>query len=183
MPDWIASPSITLPDLDIVGIAAILAGIGAIWLAARGVNRFFKRVNEFFDDWYGNDGDDNHAPQPGVLHRMGSIESEVSSIKAQVGHELNRNGGGSTKDAAHEALRVVKEVQVQQEQEIIARRDWHDRYEADQIAQQRRLMTFFALVRRMITLTPPEQIDLWDEATTAFASGQIPDLHDPEETA
>ena len=208
MPEWVASPTINLPDLDIVGIAAIVVAIGVILALARGVNRFFKKANQVLDDWNGTPAENGHEEQPGVIQhfknldrelgetkqslgkhiddeneRLVAMGAEVSGIKAKVDHELGRNSGSTTKDAAHEALRVVKEVQVQQEAEIIARRQDRDEYRADQLAHDARLMTFFALIRRMITLSPPEQIDLWDDATQAFAEGRVPDLPDTEETA
>lgn len=189
-----ANGTLTMPQIDVLAVAAFLTACGVIFLAIRGANRFFKRANVFFDDWYGADGDDNHPPTPGVLHRMTSMETalndhiaeenaelraigaEVSTIKSDVSetkkfvnHELGRNSGSTTKDAAHEALRVVREVQVQQEAEIIARRQDREDVRGEQLAHDQRLMTFFALVRRMITLPPDEQIVLWDDAAEKFA--------------
>ena len=186
MPD--ASPVIEFPDLDVVGIAAILAAIGVIVVASRGVNRFFKRVNEFFDDWYGTDGDDIHVERPGVLRRMTDIEAglskhiideetalialagQVDEVKLKVGYELSRNGGGSMKDAAHEALRAVREVQMQQEADVISQREWRKSYERDRVNDEHRRLALFAVVRSMIARDPAEQTALFDGAIAAYAS-------------
>jgi hypothetical protein len=199
MPDWTSTQTFDIPNIDIIGVAATLTALGVIIIAVRALLRFGKRVNVFLDDWYGSDGDEQHPPVLGVLNRVGAMEgmlhqhirdedtvlaamgSEVTAIKTQVGHELNRNGGTSTKDAAHEALRVVKEVQVQQEAEIIARRADRDEFRAENLAHAQRLMTFFALVRRMIVLPPSDQIALWDDATAAFADGNLTQLDDEEQ--
>jgi hypothetical protein len=181
-------PDITIPDLDILGIAAVLAALGVLWALLRRANHMMRRLNQFADDWFGTDGDENHPPKRGIVARMdlaeeqrAALSDDVAAVKAKVDHELDHNSGSSTKDAAHEALRVVKEVQVQQEAEIIARRDWHRRYESDQLAQQARLMTFFALVRRMIPLPPDQQALLWDRAVEAAADGTLTDEFPPDD--
>lgn len=183
-----ASPTLTLPDLDIIGIAAILAALGALWALLRKANAMMRRLNQFGDDWFGSTGDANHPAVDGIVARMDRAEAQrdalsadMTAVKAKVDHELNRNRGSSVSDAAHEALRVVREVQVQQESEIIARRQDHEQYRLDQQAHDARLMTFFTLVRRMIPLPVAAQADLWDQAIDAYTDGTLTDDFPPDD--
>lgn len=196
----ISATTVTLPNLDLLGIAAVIAALTVIGLALVRLSKFFRRANQFFEDWYGTPAAPGHEAVPGVLQRIGTLESsrasdwdtttktlsdmgaDITEIKKQVGHELNRNGGSSTKDAAFlahrtavEALEVVKQVQEQQEHEIIARRDWHERYLADQQRMRAEWSAVFKGIRSMITLPPEEQLSMWDDIAESYADGTILD--------
>jgi hypothetical protein len=103
--------------VNLVALSLVVGAVGVIWSKVvkpmfKNTRTLIKRTNTFFDDWY---GDEN---TPGVVSRITSLEVEVEKVRLQVVQELNRNGGSSTKDAAFEALRIVQDVQVQQEQEV-----------------------------------------------------------------
>lgn len=193
--NWIAA-AFTIPEIDVIAIAAFVAACGVIVMAVRAVFRLYRRVNTFFDDWYGTDGDDNHDDRPGVLRRMTEIEAglskhiideeralttlaeQVDEVKLKLGYELSRNGGGSMKDAAHEALRAVREVQMQQEADVISQREWRKSYEKDRANDERRRLALFAVVRSMIARTPDEQTDMFDRAIAAYTSDLPPEPTD-----
>lgn len=195
MDQWVAGV-MTMPEIDIIAIAAFVAACGVIIMALRAVFRLYRRVNTFFDDWYGTDGDDIHEERPGVLRRMTDIETglnkhildeeaaltslaeQVDEVKLKVGYELSRNGGGSMKDAAHEALRAVREVQMQQEADVISQREWRKSYEKDRANDERRRLALFAVVRSMIARTPDEQAAMFDKAIASYASDIPPEQTD-----
>lgn len=99
-----------------VVIAVRVIGTKFLMPMFKNTRSMIRRTNMFLDDWYGDER------TPGVMARIGSLEVELEKVRNQVFNELNRNGGSSTKDAAFEALRTVKEVQLQQEQEIQERK-------------------------------------------------------------
>lgn len=112
----------------VLAASAIIVAIGIIWSKVlkpvyRSVSKMVKRTNMFLDDWYG----DEHTP--GVMARIDSLERDLEQVRNQVVSELNRNGGESTKDAAVMALKAVREVQFQQEQEIRERKHLTDHLE------------------------------------------------------
>lgn len=121
--------------VNVVALSVVIGAVGVIWKKVfkpmiRSTFSMVRRTNKFLDDWYGDD------VIPGVVQRIASLESdrtdttstlavmlkEIESIKSKVSHELNHNGGSSTKDAAFEALRIVQGVQLQQEQEVQERK-------------------------------------------------------------
>lgn len=113
--------SVELAIVYLLASSAVLVALGVIWKKLvkpvfKGTRTLIKRTNMFFDDWYGDD------LNPGVVARISSLESELEKVRHRVFHELDRNGGSSTKDAAFEALRTVREVQIQQEEEIQERK-------------------------------------------------------------
>jgi len=90
----------------------------------------------------------------------------LEEVRAQVVTELNRNGGSSTKDAAHNALRVVGEMQASQEA-------FYAQYKIDQAASRAEWVGLFGIIRQMISLSPEEQLQLWDNATQAYIQASI----------
>lgn len=195
-----AGPTIEVPDIDLVGIAAILIAIGVIWAGVKVVLAVVRFINQFRDDWFGFAGDENHPPRPGVLAQMqemraalvlgeetrqlmatvlDSMVKDVTQIKDQVGHELTHNNGSSTKDAAHEAKRlskatmdIVENIQMQQEAEVLERKDWTARFEADQ-RRQRKAM--HKLVLRMIREKPADQETIWNDDGKKWIEGELED--------
>jgi hypothetical protein len=185
--------NINLPDLDIVGIGAICIALTAIWLIVRGLNKVVRVINLFRDDWFGTPGDENHEPTAGVLAQMHEMRislingeadrktmgDDIALIKKQVDHELNRNSGTTTKDAAFDAKRisqqtmeVVQQIQMQQEEEVKERKAWADLYAADQEAARLRNAHVFNLVAELIGKEPSEQTKMWSGIEGTFINGE-----------
>lgn len=190
--------------IDIIGIAAVVTAITAITFAGLAGNRFLKKANRFFDDWYGSAEHDGHPAVPGVLSRLNDLEDAriqttrvldtqtqllnqmsetVGQIKILMDIELGRHGGASTKDVAYEALRIAREIQedqramqLQQENEIIARREWREEYEQDKETTRMEWVAVFKAIRRMIGMEPKDQVDLWDAVTGSYATGRLDDI-------
>jgi hypothetical protein len=82
------------------GAVTVLAGVGAVlWRGLRGVGHLVRRVEQFMDDWSGEE------ERPGVPGRLGVME-RVSGIEERLGrfeHELYPNSGGSLRDAVDQA--------------------------------------------------------------------------------
>jgi acetolactate synthase small subunit len=175
--------------LWIVLAGAAVAAVVGIWKALRGINRFFEKTNRFFDDWYGHPAEDGHPSRKGVLHRLDDLEANreantvtLHEIKDQVVKELNRNGGSSAKDAAFEAVRVSQEtlvavqgVQLQLEEEVLERKAWADKYEADVKKQKHERKEIAKLVLRMIDKSPEEQMALWNDGSSKWVDGTLGD--------
>jgi hypothetical protein len=174
---------ITLPDIDLIGIAAIVTALGVLYLLGRGINRTFRRTNQFFDDWYGTPGDSVHPPVPGVLKRMSLLEDAVVAnqetnerLETKLDFavsELKTNGGSTVKDA-------INAIALQQEEEVKERKAWAEQYDRDQRTTRAEWVQVFYAVRRMITMEPHEQLALWDTMTDEYEHGSIVKI-DPNE--
>lgn len=175
----------------VIAVAAVLGALAAIFTLIRkwagGLRRTAKRVEQFLDQW-GGDEDAGLAPMPDrmavvedglstlvarhekrdqqivvLLDGQRKIAEHVAKIDKKVGYELTNNGGGSVKDASDEALRVVKEVQREQEQNAILVAKLAARYADDQRQSQHRWSMLLRRVSSMMGLTPEEQREAWAE--------------------
>lgn len=89
-----------IPALDAAltwgGAITVLASVGTVaWRGLRGTLRLARRVEEFMDDWAGEE------ERPGVPGRLG-VMARVSAIEDRLGRvedELYPNSGGSLRDA------------------------------------------------------------------------------------
>lgn len=198
-----AATDITIPELDIVGWGAIIGALLVIGVLIRKTVKFAQRVDLFFDDWYGTPASPGHEQKPGMVERVAGLEvAQIAGIEAaadmrrtqeemkstqeemrqkqaeiaeNVHRELNRNGGGSTKDAAFEALRVVKELQLQQEAEVKERMHMQEEFHRHQMKGQRERHRMIIAVRQMIGLDVETQKAQWDQIMADFTSGQLGD--------
>ncbi|MEU1784814.1 hypothetical protein ABZ553_02545 [Streptomyces sparsogenes] len=89
-----------IPALDTAlvwgGAASALAAVGtAVWRGFRGAHRLGRRVNEFMDDWAGEEARPGVPGRPGVMERVSVIEERLQRVE----HELYPNSGGSLRDA------------------------------------------------------------------------------------
>ncbi|MFD7964375.1 hypothetical protein ACFV5J_26620 [Streptomyces zaomyceticus] len=89
-----------VPALDTVlvwgGALTLLVGVGtAAWRLVRAALRLGQRVDQFMDDWYGEEARPGVPGRPGVMERMGGIEDRLGRVE----HELYPNSGGSLRDA------------------------------------------------------------------------------------
>ncbi|MFE0763667.1 hypothetical protein [Streptomyces smyrnaeus] len=89
-----------IPALDAVlvwgGAITVLTGLGTVvWRGLRGVLHLGRRVNEFMDDWAGEEERPGVPGRPGVMERVSAIEDRLERVE----HELYPNSGGSLRDA------------------------------------------------------------------------------------
>ncbi|MFH8577100.1 hypothetical protein [Streptomyces zaomyceticus] len=89
-----------VPALDAVivwgGAASVLAAVGAgVWRGIRGALRLHRRIDQFMDDWAGEEERPGVPARPGVMERVSGIEERLSRVE----HELYPNSGGSLRDA------------------------------------------------------------------------------------
>ena len=179
----IRGQEITIPDLDIIGISAIIIALGIIFGVLRWGNRFFKKANQVLDDWNGTVGDKNHPAKPGVLEHFRLIDCELAEhrstqerIEKKVDdaiHELTPNNGTSIKDS-------IARMEARQADEAKERKDWAQRYETDQAHYRAEWLHVFGVVREMIQMDPEQQMAVWDRMTTMYASDTLVDHKDQE---
>ena len=94
------SPETGIPALDTAlvwgGAISALAAVGTIaWRGLRGVLHLGRRVNDFMDDWAGEEERPGVPARPGVMERVSAIEARLQRVE----HELYPNSGGSLRDA------------------------------------------------------------------------------------
>lgn len=95
-----------IPALDLAlawgGAITVLAGVGTVlWRVIRGALRLTRRVEEFMDDWAGEEERPGVPGRPGVMERVSAIEDRLTRVE----HELYPNSGGSLRDAVDLANR------------------------------------------------------------------------------
>lgn len=77
-------------------VATVIISLGTgLWRFVRAAVRIGRRVNVFFDDWYGQEGRPGVPARPGVLERVQGIEDRMQGVH----HELQPNSGASLRDA------------------------------------------------------------------------------------
>jgi hypothetical protein len=167
---------------DLVLFGTVVAAVVAIIKGINSLKKTTDKMDAFFDDWYGESPRPGVEPRPGVLLRLhaleddrmansltlGEIQNTVNEIQEQVHHELNRNGGGSTKDAAHEALRVANEIKAAQERYVADQALFRSQYLRSQEVTRAEWEAVFDTVRDMIGKPVEEQVMLWTKASGEF---------------
>jgi hypothetical protein len=168
--------TVEIPDIDIVGIAAIITALTVIFFGARAVNRTLRNANKFFEDWYG----DKETGKGGVVHRLyiletsqQEIKSEISEIRGTVQSQLNKNGGGSMADIAAKSFKAIEEMQLQIEQEVLARKDWQEQYAKDQAFTRYEWIQVFSTIAEMIPKEPHEQLEIWNKIAKKYTHGEL----------
>lgn len=96
-PVWVAA---------VGSFAGVVAGV-LVWLGRR-FWRFFKRTNQFFEDWNGVDGDPGHPGRPGVMERMVRLETSMIDVQSQV----HLNSGHSLRDEVQRTEAAVADLTV-----------------------------------------------------------------------
>lgn len=95
-----------------VACAAIATALGTFFaFVTPRLWRFFRRFDEFADDWQGEPGRPGVPARPGVMARLDAIEERQMSASSRmdvledvakkvdkVHHEVTPNGGNSMKD-------------------------------------------------------------------------------------
>ncbi|MFJ2093107.1 hypothetical protein ACIOEW_28120 [Streptomyces sp. NPDC087901] len=100
-----------IPAVDAVlvwggAVSVLTAVVTVLWRITRGVVHFGKRVEEFMDDWSGEEARPGVAGRAGVMERLGGFEERLTRVE----HELHPNSGGSLRDAvdlANERLALL----------------------------------------------------------------------------
>jgi hypothetical protein len=175
--------SITIPPLDIVGVAAIIVALGIIFALMKKGNRFFKKANQVMDDWNGTPEEGGHASRPGVIEHFHMIDAELADnrlIHARIEkkvddaiHELTPNEGGSIKDQ-------INRMELQQQLEIKERKLRQEEYDADKKRNRAEWIQVFGVVREMISLPDEDQVRVWDELTKKYADDTLVDPKDQQ---
>lgn len=192
---WLADASIDLNGdgvlegvevflTDIIFVSILVGAILGLLKAFKGFNKFIKRINNFFDDWYGvkEPGQDE---QPGVLARLHSLEGtrlenlsllkEISDsltlLKEQIKAELDQ--GTTTRAAAEEAMRIAKEIQVAQEEAYRSEARWYAKYLHDQNEMRREWASILEVVNKMIGKPPEDQLALWQDVMDSYNANTV----------
>ncbi|MEW2568291.1 hypothetical protein [Streptomyces sp. NPDC047070] len=77
------------------GAAVVVFTLGGfLWRFVRSVILVMRRVNEFFDDWYGEPPRVGLPSRPGALERIAGLEERLAGVE----HELRPNSGRSLRD-------------------------------------------------------------------------------------
>ena len=178
---------------DIVLISAVFAALIVLFRLLRNVNRFSKRINSFFDDWYGiTEPAPGEEAKPGVLNRLHSLEntrqetlamlSEIAAslklLQEQIRKELDQ--GNTTRAAAEEAMRIAKEIQQAQEEATRVEARWHAKYLYDQSEMRREWTSILEVVNKMIGKTPEEQLALWGGVLSDYKTNTTLFVSPPE---
>lgn len=98
----------------IAGYVIVIGGaFGLIWGGGKWMIGTLKKVNEFLEDWRGEDARPGYPGRPGVLERLVKLEEHAATTS----HEVQPNSGQSIKDqlnrvdtALPEILSAVKQV-------------------------------------------------------------------------
>lgn len=79
------------------------AGVStALWRLVRGTLHFARRVEHFFDAWYGEEERPGVPARPGMMERVSAMEAGFQGFSERLRrmeHELYPNDGGSLRDA------------------------------------------------------------------------------------
>ncbi|MGW0091378.1 hypothetical protein ACWDWS_20455 [Streptomyces sp. NPDC003328] len=78
-----------------------MGAAAAVWRVVRAGLRFFRRVELFMDDWYGEPARPGVPGRPGVMERVSGIDDRLTGVE----HELQPNIGSSLRDAVDLANR------------------------------------------------------------------------------
>lgn len=80
----------------------------ALWRLVRGVLHFARRVEYFFDDWYGEEERAGVPARPGMMERVRGMEEGFRTFGERLlrmEHEMYPNDGESLRDAVDLANR------------------------------------------------------------------------------
>ncbi|MFD3978235.1 hypothetical protein ACFWR6_06580 [Streptomyces griseus] len=84
------------------GAITVVAGVATVlWRLGRGMAQTWQRLDQFIEDWYGEEARPGVPARPGVLERVAGMELRLGRME----HELHPNAGGSLRDAVDEANR------------------------------------------------------------------------------
>lgn len=99
---------------DPAWIAALCALVGLVfgtlaWLG-RGSWRFFRKTDQFLEDWNGVLADNRgHEGHPGVMQRLAQLEHQMTDVQAQV----HLNSGHTLRDEVQRTEATVGQLQGQ----------------------------------------------------------------------
>lgn len=94
MPDPTGHPGFDAALVWIGAAVVVLTLGGFLWRFVRGLVLVLRRVDDFFDDWYGDAGRAGVPPRMGAIERIAGVEDQL----AEVQHELRPNSGRSLRD-------------------------------------------------------------------------------------
>lgn len=95
------------------GLVIIGGGLGVLIGGGKWMIGTMKKINDFLEDWRGEDARPGYPGRPGVLERLVKLEEHAATTT----HEVTPNSGSSIKDqlnrvdlALPEILRAVEQV-------------------------------------------------------------------------
>ncbi|WP_405948888.1 hypothetical protein OG588_22555 [Streptomyces prunicolor] len=94
----LATTGVDRVDALVIWCGAVVAITGTLaiaWRATRSLRRIGGKVEDFVDDWQGTETRPGVPALPGVMSRLGGIESRLANVE----HELHPNSGVSLRDA------------------------------------------------------------------------------------
>lgn len=185
----------------LIGASAIIIALTIIFkFFFKTPLKMWAEARQFFEDWNGEPARDGYEERPGMKHRVQSMETvqanirdsidthiieektrldnidtKVDDLAAKVEKELTHNGGSSTKDAAHEALKIVRnmaplieQIQIQQEEAAVGQDQRHAMYLAalEKIRSER--SEVFEGIREMIGASPEDQARIWETLAAPY---------------
>ena len=176
---------------DIILASLLVGAMIALFRALRGINKLLKRINNFFDDWYGT-SEPGEAQQPGVLARLVSLEDTrrenlgmlkeiadtLTVLKEQIQKELDQ--GTSSRVAAEEAMCIAKEIQAAQEEAARVEARWFAKYLHDQNEMRREWASILEVVNKMIGKPPEDQLALWQDVIDSYNAQTVVINRPPE---
>jgi len=100
----------------LIGAAAVVGALLALWKATAAGWRLARRVGHFLDDWAGEAARPGHPARPSAMERLADLDQRVGGVEGQLGrmceritqvdgrvarveHELHPNSGASLRDA------------------------------------------------------------------------------------
>lgn len=106
-----------LNDVTLGQVFAVVGAITAIVLMVRKTMPFMKKISNFLDDWNGTEARAGVEAHPGVMARLGAVETGVTRLSArmediqasvgEVAHEVKPNSGKSMADRVNQIAAEV----------------------------------------------------------------------------
>lgn len=87
-------------------LVVIGGGVGVLWAGGKWMFGTLRKVNDFLEDWRGEDARPGYPGRPGVLQRLVDLEDKVRVIE----HEAVPNSGSSMKDQLNRIDAAVRSV-------------------------------------------------------------------------
>ncbi|MFE2541679.1 hypothetical protein [Actinacidiphila glaucinigra] len=84
--------------------AAVAGSCAVVWKIVRWAVLLGRRINQFIDDFYGEQARPGLPARPGLLERVSGVEKMLAGVV----HELPPNDGGSLRDAVDLANRRLR---------------------------------------------------------------------------
>jgi hypothetical protein len=88
------------------GLVVIGGGAGVLIAGGRWMFGTLRKVNDFLEDWRGEEPRPGYPGRPGVLERLVKLEEHAATTS----HEVQPNSGASLKDQMNRLDRAIPDV-------------------------------------------------------------------------